>query len=710
MFKQKVANRISRKIIGMVIAVILFVVLGNIVIARYGMDQITDNVQQQTSQALLDNALSLMKSESLVQTEIVARTVENAISVAETFAADLAFLQSTYQDFGLSHEQAREALLIKVKSVLAYHQQYTGVMTPMKPNSFGNDKPFASDDDSNMQRGMLNSGRVAPYWYFDNGRLALDWVNSVIDESKNGYYRCPERTRGACLVDPDSFEINGEQVLLTTVSVPISNSNGFQGVVGIDFDVNFVTAMLAESDRSLFDGQGEVLLLSNSGSIIGYSEDQSVIGESVTTALPDIAPWLSKGRDSAEGVVVSHNEKMAQVVTRTRIEGVDKQWFLIVRVPSEIIQMTANTITDDISQAAAENTRDMLLITLLVTLVALYFAYLLSTKIVRPIMTIRDVAEDIARGEGDLSRQIEVKTSDESGELARWINVFINNIAAMVKQINHVSITINETAGKTEELIGQCHGQLNGNKETLVRIVDDAKHMSQASLEVTENIQNVSVVSQQTNHKALNGQQGMKSLVGSIHQVNTEVETASDVIESLSTNIAQIHEVLSSIQAIADQTNLLALNAAIEAARAGEQGRGFAVVADEVRTLAANTQQAVEQTKNMISQIKHDSDSAVNAMEKGTSLTKETLSLANETDASFEEIIGSMQNIGEMTEIIAAAAEEQSLLTKTMSDDIGGMSDELTEVVSNVTELNDRSAELKHSSLSLAGQVARFKF
>lgn len=710
MFERMVSGKISNKIILMVLFIITIIVSGNMVVSNYSIAKITDNVQQKTSEALLTNGLALMKSESAVQTEIVAKTVESAISVAETFAADLALFNQSYQSMGLTDAVARDAVLQKVKAVLKYHPSYTGIMTPLIDNSFGADAPFSSPAESNMVKGMLSSGRVAPYWYYDGGKMKLDWVSSVVDNNKNGYFTCPRRTNSACLVDPDSFELDGEMVLLTTVSIPIVSDDGFIGVVGVDFDVNFVESMLIDSDASLFDGRGEVLLLSSTGNVIGYSEDETAVGKPINAVLPSVADTLAQARRANDGVAVNHDNNITEVVTATQIAGVDKQWYLVVRVPSNIIQETANQITRDISAVSKSSTQNMLIIALISALIAVYIAYLISMRIVKPIKEIRDVAEDMAKGDGDLTRHIELSSKDESGELAHWINVFIDNLSQMVKGIDNVAKDIQNASIDNQDMIGQCSRTLNDNKGTLSRIIEESKHMSKASSEITENIQNVATITHSTNTQASNSQGSMETLVTSINQVNSEVQTATQVIESLNSNIAQIYEILTSIQAIADQTNLLALNAAIEAARAGEQGRGFAVVADEVRTLAANTQQAVEQTKTIVTEIKLGSDGAVDAMHKGGQLTQTTLGLVTDTNQSLEEIISSMATINQMTEVIAAAAEEQSLLTETMSQDIGTMGSEIVETVATVDLLGTASQELNSGSEALSDSIGRFKF
>ncbi len=710
MISQLVSKKISSKIISTVLGVIVMLVIAVAIVTNLNMAKITENVQQKTAKALLDNGRSLIQAQSLVQAEVVANSVESALKVAQTFAADIALFHDRYQQYGMTASQAREEVKIKLRNVLVNHPDYMGIMTPMIEDSFGPDFNFAAPGDKNLARGMLSNGRVAPYWYYDNSEVKLDWVNSLTDNSKNGYFTCPKQTRAACLIDPDSFPLNGITYLLTTITVPIISSQGFIGSVGVDFDVNFVGEMLRKSDQALFGGKGQVILVSSTGSVIGDSEDSFEVGSSLADTQLSAAKTFATATQSKDSVYINQTDTMTEVFTRTQIADVNTQWYFVVRVPNAIIQQTANALTADIKQVANENTQYLLLLSVGMGLIAFYIAYLLGRRIVKPIQSIRDVAQNMAKGEGDLTCHIQVDSQDESAELAHWLNLFIDNLAEMVRNINDVATDVSHSSTKNEEMVQSCGRLLSENKLTLSRIIEESKHMSQASAEVTENIQNVASITQTTNTRAQDSQNSMQGLVGAINQVNKEVKVATHVIESLNSNIEQIHDILSSIQAIADQTNLLALNAAIEAARAGEQGRGFAVVADEVRTLAANTQQAVEQTKGIVTEIQKGSESAVNAMHKGGDMSASTLKLVNNTNDNLSEIITSMSTITDMTSVIAAAAEEQAQLTQNMSVDVTAMGSDVSNAVDTMGSLGAASSQLHKGSQELIENVNRFKF
>lgn len=335
-----------------------------------------------------------------------------------------------------------------------------------------------------------------------------------------------------------------------------------------------------------------------------------------------------------------------------------------------------------------------------VFLAAVY--WLLHLFVLKPLHALTAIAHDIAQGEGDLTKRVPVGSgSDEIAVLGRDFNVFIQKIHGAVSLVNQAS---NRLATSTL--------QLSSTSDTVVRAAEgqDARAMQSSSAieemtmtagEVARNSTEAARIAQETAEMARSGQEVMLQTVRGIQQISEAVGQSATIITTLGRSSDQIGEIVRVIEDIADQTNLLALNAAIEAARAGEQGRGFAVVADEVRKLAERTTKATKEIGDMIRQIQQDTKSAVATMDQGTTQVEEGVKLANKTGEALSSIHAMVNETAEMVQQIANVAEEQSQATRQIAGDLEAMTQSTRQTTSGVTE----SAQACHELNTLAGDL-----
>ncbi|TBU73883.1 chemotaxis protein [Pseudomonas daroniae] len=289
---------------------------------------------------------------------------------------------------------------------------------------------------------------------------------------------------------------------------------------------------------------------------------------------------------------------------------------------------------------------------------------ILSNTFLRPLQQIKANLDDIAAGEGDLTRRLPIDSNDELGELAGSFNRFVEKVHGLVRQIV-------EMTGQLTELVGQVSAQAQRSEQAMERqrhetdqVATAINEMSAAAHEVAKSAQGAAEAAQQTDREGQAAKQVVDGSIARIHSLVGDIRGSGTSLDNLQKDVHSIVSVLDVIRSIAEQTNLLALNAAIEAARAGEAGRGFAVVADEVRALASRTQQSTQEIQGMIDRLQSGTRDAVNAMRQSSDAGDITSEQANKAGTSLDAIAGLIGTINAMNAQIASAAEEQTAVAE----------------------------------------------
>ena len=361
------------------------------------------------------------------------------------------------------------------------------------------------------------------------------------------------------------------------------------------------------------------------------------------------------------------------------------------------------------TEQATTQSQISLTIASLVAIVALLIAYFGPKIIVDAIKDITSRINDIVDGDGNLTQRIPIVRQDEIGALAHAFNLFVAQlqemVIAIISQTKDVSHTVENLATKSATTISISHEQ----EQFVDTIVTAVNQMSAAVREVATNAQHTASEITKVNDQTIEGKKVLSQSVDHIQQLSESVKNAVVVIEKLSVNSANIASVLDVIRSIAEQTNLLALNAAIEAARAGEQGRGFAVVADEVRTLASRTGSSTQDIQRMIEELQRGVNDAVRSIESGASLTASTVSLANQTQDALDEILNSTAKVSDMSTQTATATEEQTHVTEEINRNLTELSDKTRYCNSVIQETQQIVINTKTICSNLQKEVARFK-
>jgi methyl-accepting chemotaxis protein len=346
---------------------------------------------------------------------------------------------------------------------------------------------------------------------------------------------------------------------------------------------------------------------------------------------------------------------------------------------------------------------------LIVGTAAVAFTLLADRRVSAPLQQLTLHLKEIAEGDGDLTRRIPVSSQDEIGELSHWFNTFAANLQSMMHQVlanvEQVASASAEISASTNEMARRSEAQQTQTEQ----IATAMQEMAASVTEVSTNSGSAASEARKAADDAHEGGQIVARTIAMMGSVNESVEDVGKQMASLGNRSDQIGRIVAVIDEIADQTNLLALNAAIEAARAGEQGRGFAVVADEVRKLAERTTRATKEIADMIGTIQRETQAAVKAMGQGTSRVQQGVAAATEAGAALERIIERAGKAAERSAQIAIAANQQAKTAESINDNVNQIARISQESASHSQESAKACGEMNELALKLQNLVSKFK-
>ncbi|WP_047301400.1 methyl-accepting chemotaxis protein [Pseudomonas fluorescens] len=348
----------------------------------------------------------------------------------------------------------------------------------------------------------------------------------------------------------------------------------------------------------------------------------------------------------------------------------------------------------------------IIIVSVVAALATVLLAWLLTRSIVTPLNRAVEAARTIAGG--NLSKRIEVDGKDEPARLLEALAAMQTNLRKTIEQIAGSATQLGAAAEELSAVTEEASRGLQQQNNEIEQAATAVNEMTAAVEEVARNAVSTSEASNQSTHAAREGRDQVVKTVDAIQTMTHDVQNTSHMIEGLAAQGRDIGKVLDVIRAIAEQTNLLALNAAIEAARAGEAGRGFAVVADEVRALAHRTAQSTQEIEKMVAGIQNGTGEAVSSMQQSNQRTQSTLEMARAAGVALEQITQSIHQINERNLVIASASEEQAQVSREVDRNLVNIRDLATQSAAGANQTSAATHELSRLAVDLNAMVARF--
>ncbi|ARU89531.1 chemotaxis protein [Pseudomonas sp. M30-35] len=490
------------------------------------------------------------------------------------------------------------------------------------------------------------------------------------DPRTRPWYKDALATAGTTLTEPYVDAATGG--LIITIATPAPNA----GVVGGDLSMN----TLVETINSLdFGGMGYAFLVSSSGQILVHP-DKSLVMKSLKDVYAENAPTINNTISEVE------NNGSTRIISFAPVKGLPSvSWYLGLSIDK-----------DKAYSMLSEFRTSAIIATVIAVVLIMLLLSVLMRVLMQPLHTMGKAMRDIAMGEGDLTQRLSANTNDEFGEMAKSFNQFVERIHTSIREVSSATIQVNEVA---KLVVNASNSSMLNSDEQASRtnsVAAAINELGAAAQEIARNAADASTQASDAREQAEDGRSVVERTIAAMNDLSGKISASCSNIEALNSKTVNIGQILEVIKSISQQTNLLALNAAIEAARAGEAGRGFAVVADEVRNLAHRTQESAQEIESMIEELQVGSRESVTTMTESQRYSEESVSIANQAGERLGSVTQRIGEIDGMNQSVATATEEQTSVIESLNMDI-----------IEINTLNQEGVENLHATLRACSDLER---
>lgn len=574
-------------------------------------------------------------------------------------------------------------------------------------NSFIN----VSKRDPNILSAFFALNRTGEY-FKENDRTGIDKTGpdaGVVDKgyfaTKRPWYQHAIKQNGYYTNSP-SADLNSG-IISTVVQSPIYATDGsLLGVGGIDLHINRVGERI---DSIRYHDEGLPILLDELGNIVHFASQAGIeyVPNDPLAKFDQLHQGNKGFSELAQAAKLQQTKRIEVQLQGKRYYAYTQpissdfptmNWLVALLVPVELIDgPVQSAVTWAIS------------LTLIILIIILIVVWLMTRMITLPLQQLTDTMRDIASGNGDLTKEINVNSQDEVGTLAGHFNEFIAKLRQLLLQTAEQANSVNNSSKMLSSVTEDTNKEIQQGNIQLENVSSAIHEMTATTQEISNNADHASSSANEAGEHALHGQQLSVESLNDMQQLAEHMAQALSVVVGLAKESENIGTVVDVIKGIAEQTNLLALNAAIEAARAGEQGRGFAVVADEVRSLAARTQESTKDIRDMVEKLQLIAREAESSMQKGRVQTQTSAERAQTMQNALVDISTAINNVKQQNSQIAAATGQQTVTTEDINHNLIAITELMGRSATHANELATEAATLSNAAQGLNTVVAEFK-
>ena len=663
-------------------------------------------VKTASSQMLEESAKLRLQARAQSQALLVQRHFMDAYQYANGFSRQVLFLREQAEKRFIDAFDLREDMTQQIRNALSNNPELLGLYVVFEPNALdGKDELFIDQ----AAIGSNDKGRFSLYWsQAKPGQLDAEPMSekNLADTSigasgapYNAWYTCPRNQAAACVLEPYFDEVAGKQVLMTSIAFPLLSAGKVIGVMGVDISLDSLQQLSLSAQQELYNGAGHVNIISSAGLLAGHSRDASRLGESINTVFTDQGAQIKALVERGQASTIEHAGVLRVLSPLLPIPNA-QPWAIMLEVPNAVLLKPASQLQEQLDQQRTVDSSLALGLGLFAGIVGLLLMWLTARGVTKPILDVATMLQDIASGEGDLTQRLRYAKQDELGELAGWFNRFLDKLQPIISEVKQSVLEARSTADKSSAIAEQTSTGMQQQYREIDQVATAFHEMSATAQDVARSAAQAAEAARGADHATSEGLTVIDNTTLMIEQLASEMNVAMQEVEGLASSSEQIGSVLEVIRSIAEQTNLLALNAAIEAARAGEAGRGFAVVADEVRNLAKRTQDSVEEIRQVIEALQTGTREVVSSMHSSHRQAQGSVTQVETAVLALRRIGDAVGVITDMNLQIASAAEEQS----SVADEINRNVTSIRDVTESISLQAQESSEVGQALNRLANQ------